>query len=92
MHRNLSKHASRVKRSVPYYLIFILILSGAVNLLIFSFFPLEKNHFFKQINSLLELVSLQPNARLPGSNKSNPLEAEIDKDLWDSVNKLADLS
>ena len=42
MHRNLSKHASRVKRSVPYYLIFILILSGAVDLLIFSFFPLEK--------------------------------------------------
>ena len=42
MHRNLSKHASRVQRSVPYYLIFILILSGAVDLFIFSFFSLEK--------------------------------------------------
>ena len=42
MHRNLSKHASQVKRSVPYYLIFILILGGAVDLLIFSFFPLKK--------------------------------------------------
>ena len=49
MHRNLSKHASRVKRSVHYFLIFILILSGAVGLLIFSFFPLDKNHFFKMV-------------------------------------------
>ena len=49
MHRNLSKHASRVKRSVPYYLIFILILSGALDLFIFSFFSLEKNHFFKRV-------------------------------------------
>ena len=49
MHRNLSKHASRVQRSVPYYLIFILILSGAVDLFIFLFFPLEKNHFFKRV-------------------------------------------
>ena len=49
MHRNLSKHASRVQRSVPYYLIFILILSGAVNLFIFSFFPLDQNHFFKRV-------------------------------------------
>ena len=48
MHRNLSKHASRVQRSVPYYLIFILILSGALDLFIFSFFSLEKNHFFKR--------------------------------------------
>ena len=52
MHRNLSKHASRVKRSVPYFLIFILILilifSGAVDLFIFLFFPLDKNHFFKR--------------------------------------------
>ena len=48
MHRNLSKHASQVKRSVHYFLIFILILSGAIDLLIFSFFPLEKNHFFKR--------------------------------------------
>ena len=45
----MSKHASRVKRSVHYFLIFILILSGAVDLLIFSFFPLEKNHFFKRV-------------------------------------------
>ena len=37
------------KDSVPYYLIFILILSGAVDLLFFSFFPLEKNHFFKRV-------------------------------------------
>ena len=49
MHRNLSKHASRVQRSVPYYLIFILIFSGAVDLFIFSFFPLDKNHFFKRV-------------------------------------------
>ena len=49
MHRNLSKHASRVQRSVPYYLIFILILSGAVDLYIFLFFSLDKNHFFKRI-------------------------------------------
>ena len=49
MHRNLSKHASRVKRSVHYFLIFIFILSGAVDLLIFSFFSLEKNHFFKRV-------------------------------------------
>ena len=49
MHRNLSKHATRVQRSVPYYLIFILILSGAVDLFIFSFFPLDKNHFFKRV-------------------------------------------
>ncbi len=49
MHRNLSKHASRVQRSVPYYLIFILILSGALDLFIFSFFSLEKNHFFKRV-------------------------------------------
>ena len=49
MHRNLSKHASRVQRSVSYYLIFILILSGAVDLFIFSFFSLEKNHFFKRV-------------------------------------------
>jgi len=28
---------------------------------------------------------------LPGSNKSNPLEAEIDKDLWDLVNNLSNL-
>ena len=49
MHRNLSKHASRVQRSVPYYLIFILIFSGALDLLIFSFSPFEKNHFFKRV-------------------------------------------
>ncbi|MDP6205522.1 MAG: hypothetical protein QF457_06900, partial [SAR324 cluster bacterium] len=49
MHRNLSKHASRVQRSVHYFLIFILIFSGVVDLLIFSFFPLEKNHFFKRV-------------------------------------------
>ena len=42
MHRNLSKHASRVKRSVHYFFIFILILTEAVDLLIFSFFPLKK--------------------------------------------------
>ena len=65
---------------------------GQTYILIDRNFNGEKNHFFKQINSLSALVSLQPNARLPGSNKSNPLEAEIDKDLWDSVNKLADLS
>ena len=46
MHRNLSKHASRVQRSVPYFLIFIL--SGAVDLFIFLFFSLDKNHFFKR--------------------------------------------
>ena len=49
MHRNLSKHASRVQRSVTYYLIFILILSGVVDLFIFLFFPLDKNHFFKRV-------------------------------------------
>ena len=49
MHRNLSKHASRVKRSVHYFFIFILILTEAVDLLIFSFFPLAKNHFFKRL-------------------------------------------
>ena len=49
MHRNLSKYASRVQRSVPYYLIFILILSGAVDLFIFSIFSLDKNHFFKRV-------------------------------------------
>jgi len=37
------------KDSVPYYLIFILILSGAVDLFIFLFFPLDKNHFFKRV-------------------------------------------
>ncbi len=49
MHRNLSKHAFRVKRSVHYFLIFIFILSGAVDILIFSLFPLDKNHFFKSV-------------------------------------------
>ena len=43
MHRNLSKHASRVQRSVSYYLIFILILIGAEDLFIFLFLPVEKN-------------------------------------------------
>ena len=52
----------------------------------------EKDHFFEQINSLTELISSQPNARLPGSNKNNPSETEIDKDLWDLVNKLAELN
>jgi hypothetical protein len=28
---------------------------------------------------------------LPGSNKNNPSETEVDKDLWDSVSKLAEL-
>ena len=36
MHRNLSKYASQVKRSVHYFLIFIFILSGVLDLLIFS--------------------------------------------------------
>ena len=65
---------------------------GQTYILIDPNFNGEKDHFFKQLNNLTELISSQPNARLPGSNKSNPLEAEIDKDLWDSVNKLADLS
>ena len=49
MHRSLSKHASRVKRSEHYFLIFILIFIVVVDLLIFSFFLLDKNHFFKRV-------------------------------------------
>jgi (2R)-3-sulfolactate dehydrogenase (NADP+) len=65
---------------------------GQTYILIDPNFNGEKDHFFEQINSLTELISSQPNARLPGSNKNNPSETDIDKDLWDLVNKLAELN
>ncbi len=61
---------------------------GQTYILIDPNFNGQNDHFFEQLNNLADLISLQTNARLPGSNKNNPSEIEIDKDLWDLVNQL----
>tara|TARA_B100000965_G_scaffold233356_1_gene195423 strand:- start:2000 stop:2629 length:630 start_codon:yes stop_codon:yes gene_type:complete len=49
----------------------------------------KNDHFYKQLNKLSDLISSQPNARLPGSKKNNSEEVQIDEDLWNLVNGLA---
>tara|TARA_X000000368_G_scaffold396620_1_gene365056 strand:- start:1192 stop:1821 length:630 start_codon:yes stop_codon:yes gene_type:complete len=49
----------------------------------------EKDHFYKQLDKLSNLISSQPNARLPGTKKNNSKEVQIDKDLWNLVSELS---
>jgi len=49
----------------------------------------ENDHFYKQLDKLSNLISPQPNARLPGSEKSNSKTVQIDKDLWNLVSELS---
>ena len=49
----------------------------------------ENDHFYKQLDKLSNLISSQPNARLPGSKKNNSEAVQIDKDLWNLVSELS---
>ena len=46
--------------------------------------------FYAQLESLMEAVESQPNARLPGHRGELPSEVAIDASLWALVNKLAE--
>jgi len=49
----------------------------------------ENDHFYKQLDKLSNLISSQPNARLPGTKKNNSKAVQIDKDLWNLVSELS---
>lgn len=47
------------------------------------------DRFWERLATLSDAVEAQPNARLPGSNRSFPDEVSIDAALWESVEALA---
>ena len=48
------------------------------------------NHFFEQLTGLSEFISMQPDARLPGSKKNSSRTVKIERDLWSLVQLLSE--
>ena len=48
------------------------------------------NHFFERLNDLSEFISMQPDARLPGSKKNSFGDVKIERDLWSLVQLLSE--
>ena len=46
-------------------------------------------NFLQRVEKIAELIEVQPDARLPGTNISIPAEVEVNPELWLKIQKLA---